>query len=198
MAGGDASSNEGEHANIYTYEPLPDDQSIRMLTLHSGKDSDSLLCELNFVNIKSAGSYEPLSYVWGDPGAKYTILVGTAELKITTSLYCALRRLRLPDKSRRLWADQICINQEDKDERSKQVEFMNMIYKNASHVLVWLGLDEENLADQAFQLIHKLNKVLRDQDQHKKPDKDYIRDLERQIEKERSALNRLTGLPWVR
>lgn len=194
---GDASSEGREQANAYSYRCLPDDHSIRMLTLQPGKSDDPLVGELDFVNIESAGVYEPLSYVWGDPRTKYTIIFDTEELEITTSLYYALKRLRLPDKSRRLWADQICINQKDRDERSEQVKFMNMIYKNASHVLVWLGPDEENLAGPAFQLIHKLDKALKDEEQHQKLNTEYMKDLENQVEKERGALDRLTDLPWV-
>lgn len=194
---GDTPDKGTEQVNAYVYRCLPDDQSIRMLTLHPGKPDDPLTGDLGFVNIESTGVYEPLSYVWGDSGAKYSILIGTAELKITTSLYYALKRLRLRGEPRRLWADQVCINQKDSDERSEQVKFMNMIYKNASHVLVWLGVDEEELAEPAFHLIHKLNKVLKDEEQYQKLDVQYVKELEDQIERERTALDRLTDLPWV-
>jgi len=40
-----------------------------------------------------------------------------------------------------LWIDQICINQEDPNERSDQVGIMDKIYKRANMVLIWLGCD---------------------------------------------------------
>lgn len=39
-----------------------------------------------------------------------------------------------------LWADAICINQEDPEEREHQVSMMNEVYQKASTVRIWLGL----------------------------------------------------------
>ncbi|KAK3314325.1 heterokaryon incompatibility protein-domain-containing protein [Apodospora peruviana] len=44
-------------------------------------------------------------------------------------------------KYRRIWIDQLCINQDDEDERAKQVSIMRKIYSRASHTWVWLGED---------------------------------------------------------
>ncbi|KAH7305498.1 ankyrin repeat-containing domain protein [Stachybotrys elegans] len=41
------------------------------------------------------------------------------------------------------WIDAICINQSDLDERSAQVQIMPDIYRQASSVIVWLGVDKE-------------------------------------------------------
>jgi hypothetical protein len=45
----------------YQYDPLPDGQSIRMLTLYPGALDDSLEGELKFFNIASYENYESLS-----------------------------------------------------------------------------------------------------------------------------------------
>jgi hypothetical protein len=47
-----------------------------------------------------------------------------------------------------LWADALCINQDDLDERTRQVELMRRIYSDAELVLSWLGQqdDETKLA----------------------------------------------------
>jgi hypothetical protein len=42
----------------------------------------------------------------------------------------------------RLWVDQICINQAAVEERNHQVGLMSSIYSMASHVNVWIGLDD--------------------------------------------------------
>jgi hypothetical protein len=39
-----------------------------------------------------------------------------------------------------LWADAVCINQQDNEERGNQVRRMPLIYANAQRVLVWLNL----------------------------------------------------------
>jgi len=96
----------------YQYNALPDGQFIRMLTLSLGALDDPLEGKLELVNIASPGSYESLSYV--SERCHEIICAGqrfglTTRLGITTSLHDALRRLRQPDRPRRLWADQICI-----------------------------------------------------------------------------------------
>jgi len=54
----------------------------------------------------------------------------------------------LPDRHRFcgfLWADVICINQEDDAERSKQIVMMGGIYSQAKAVIVWLGEKDVHL-----------------------------------------------------
>lgn len=40
---------------------------------------------------------------------------------------------------RKLWADAICINQDDFTERAQQVTTMPLIYQHAKRVVIWLG-----------------------------------------------------------
>ncbi|CAJ2501351.1 Uu.00g042040.m01.CDS01 [Anthostomella pinea] len=57
------------------------------------------------------------------------------------SLYQALTSLRLSNKARVIWADAICINQENLKERQNQVGMMQRIYSMASTVIMQLGRD---------------------------------------------------------
>ena len=50
-------------------------------------------------------------------------------LPITKNLFHALNYLRREDESRHFWIDAICVNQEDLDERGKQVQRMADIYR---------------------------------------------------------------------
>lgn len=47
-----------------------------------------------------------------------------------------------------VWADAICINQQNLEERNHQVEFMTGIYRKAFTVALWLGpqFDESHAA----------------------------------------------------
>lgn len=100
--------------------------------------------------------YEALSYVWGDPEISGDFLVrnhGPASggphppgppsqatrLPARRNLTEAMRYLRYPDQPRTLWIDAICINQEDMNERSRQVQKMGDIYRLARRVVAWLG-----------------------------------------------------------
>jgi hypothetical protein len=61
------------------------------------------------------------------------------KLNITTNLWDALRHIRDPVHIRLLWADAVCIDQSNNEERGHHVKQMSLIYANAVRVLVWLG-----------------------------------------------------------
>ena len=188
------------------YRPLQRNDAIRILTLDVGQQSDPLVGTLEAVPIDSAGDYEALSYVWTDPGpsnSAYYILICDGDGKNGLlalrggSVFAALQRLRSPDRPRRIWADQCCINQDDQVERSQQVQFMNRIYQNAAHVLVWLGLDTMQEAVSAFGLVHELNNALSSHPEDNTPHHPDTVDLERHVRNNQKALKALTNRPWV-
>ena len=185
----------------YQYKALPDDQSIRMLLLAPGEQADPLKGSLEVVDCNSAGNYESLSYVWGAPDWDHEILIqdkdGEGQIKLLPSLFGALVRLRRPDQTRRIWIDQICINQGDQKERGSQVKFMNRIYKQASHVLVWLGRDQYGMAQPAFDLVLKLSDTFKSNVESNQSQDDLIGSLEKIPKDQWEPLNHLTDLPWV-
>ena len=99
-------------------------------------------------------SYEAISYVSGKQNDKVDIICDGYTLTITSSLADVLRRVRLADRVRVLWADGVCINQQDDHEKMGQVKMMAMIYLRASRVLAWIGRDDT--AETASRLIRKL------------------------------------------
>lgn len=125
----------------YQYTPLrPGDLTFRLLKLLKYQGPE-LECEL-FPQPLSNGDhvpYEALSYVWGSNELVECIKLNEKRLWITDNLYCALQYLRLQDRDRYLWIDAICINQDDKEEQSWQVQQMGKIYGLAEGVLFWLG-----------------------------------------------------------
>jgi hypothetical protein len=66
-------------------------------------------------------NYTALSYVWGDANDLTTISVDGRPLRITTSLECALRHLRDTKRALNIWADGICIYQQDETKKGRQV-----------------------------------------------------------------------------
>lgn len=85
-----------------------------------------------------------VSYVWGDPAAVCDIEINGIACKIGASLYATLHSIRKNTKLRVLWADALCINQSDKDEKSWQVQQMAAIYSRARATLSWLGPSSED------------------------------------------------------
>lgn len=93
-------------------------------------------------------SFTALSYSWGNATDLVTIWCNDQPLKITRSLYNFLRAVRNRKSSSSssgeepptyIWADAICINQQDSAEKNYQVPLMRNIYRRARRVLVWLG-----------------------------------------------------------
>jgi hypothetical protein len=70
------------------------------------------------------------------------------------NLHAALSHLRDPFIERILWIDAICINQEDNEEKGRQVRLMAKIYAKASRVVVWLGKAANN-SDHALIALRK-------------------------------------------
>ncbi|PMD32104.1 heterokaryon incompatibility, partial [Hyaloscypha variabilis F] len=84
-------------------------------------------------------NYTALSYVWGDANDLTTISTDGRPLRITTSLECALRHLRDTKRALNVWADGICINQQDETEKGRQVQQMGRVYETAAHTVIFLG-----------------------------------------------------------
>ena len=131
----------------YQYSPLNEAlKEIRLLTLEPGDFSADLHVSIHHVVLSPENPpvYEALSYVWGTMKKLTAIKVGSSKIAITQNLAIVLPYLRYKDKTRTLWIDAICINQQDLDERSRQVKLMGGIYQSADRVIVWLGTQKDN------------------------------------------------------
>jgi hypothetical protein len=87
-----------------------------------------------------------ISYVWGNPKRAHEITIDGKKLGITENLHGALRDSQRDPMSLghfNVWADAICINQDDLAERSAQVFLMRDIYHYSAEVRVWLGVSTE-------------------------------------------------------
>lgn len=69
-------------------------------------------------------------------------LDGERQLWLTDSLHQALQHFRDPAEPICLWADALCIDQSNDDEKAVQVAMMADIFGSAAQVLVWLGPSE--------------------------------------------------------
>ena len=92
--------------------------------------------------------YEVLSGSWGTDALMYGIRIigvnGQAyRHRVTRELASALKSRRRSE-DRILWLEVICTNQEDYEERNRQVQMTASIYNSAFQVCVWLGQDNGN------------------------------------------------------
>ena len=85
--------------------------------------------------------FEALSYVWGVCKEEDLVPVEVSghEFRVTLNLKDALKYIRKEEEAICMWADAICINQQDEEEKSIQVRMMRDIYKTAKIVTVFLG-----------------------------------------------------------
>lgn len=137
----------------YQYKPLTEPDSIRLIELQPSSNSAATIrCSLIHTTLSTDklqdifGHYTALSYVWGCPDKVDTVWIDNVPLKITANLLSALRELRDEKNSFLLWADGICINQDNAEEKGFQVQLMGRIYQGAKNTIVYLGptYDESN------------------------------------------------------
>ncbi|KAF7910296.1 hypothetical protein EAE99_011343 [Botrytis elliptica] len=134
-----------EDIQQYQYTPLLEPDAFRIIVIHPALSIKSpLSCSLIHstlfhYNQPVIDNYSALSYVWGDANNRRTILVDEKPLLVTASLDSALRHLRDNKKDVMIWADGICINQSDSEEKNRQVGLMSVIYEVASHTIIFLG-----------------------------------------------------------
>lgn len=139
----------GQNA-AYVHEPLPSDPpTIRVLNLIPTSSHDSPI-QLTLKQIRLTDDYNCLSHMWGDDKDQEVIFINNKRFEVRRNLYdflCLARKLSITDT---LWIDAICVNQEDIQERNKQVQLMGDIYEKAGQVLIYPGSLPKGLRDLSF------------------------------------------------
>jgi hypothetical protein len=135
------------------YRPL-DHSKDEIRLLHCLKiKGDQLRFQLHHFPFNETPSFWALSYVWGNTTKTRTILVDGNEVETTENLYDALfahaRHIKphMGSTPLYIWADAICINQSDLEEKVHQIRYMPHIYQKES-VMVHLG-DGNRVTDDA-------------------------------------------------
>lgn len=147
--------------NIYG-DVLREDQ-IRLIKINSVEEG-AVSCSLTPPMLASeAPPYAALSWCWGDLPADRVVFVNGSKFLVNQNLFEALIAVNGYLKKgpstllHYLWADAICINQDEGDEgmtaeKPGQVRHMDRVYENAASVLVWLG-EESDSSDLAMSFI---------------------------------------------
>ena len=126
----------------YQYHKLKKPRYIRLLRLKRRSFFSEPSCELAEFPLDEAPSFEAVSYTWGDEDPSIPVEVNGREILVTSAVDELLFYQRSIFTPNLFWIDAICINQEDKDEKSDQLPMMTDIYRRASRVVVWLGAPE--------------------------------------------------------
>ena len=143
----------------FEYRELePGNHQIRLFFLHPAKNlGDPLKGTLRHTNLDST-SFPALSYVCGPENAKteqnlevrykrtVTTFVQhpnssstTYNRRIQRNLATALRYLRDKRDTLTIWADDLCIDALNAEEKTQQIALMSTLYTRATRVHAWLG-----------------------------------------------------------
>ncbi|KAF2822906.1 hypothetical protein CC86DRAFT_258786, partial [Ophiobolus disseminans] len=119
---------------------------IRLLRIaHPSKQDEALRCTIHTAELNMGPPFFALSYMWGslvDP--KHTIWINGEPCEVSQNLFnflCTFRNDPFNTHDIYLWIDQICIDQMNFAERNSSVLLMPRIYRQAIHVIQWLGSD---------------------------------------------------------
>jgi hypothetical protein len=124
------------------WAPLKQSGEVRLIKLV--KTSGLMYFRLKVVRLDENPVFKAVSYEWGpnDKQGGYKVIVDGASKFIRKNLAEFLLKLRDHDPnvfSYWMWIDQICIDQMDLHEKSRQVTQMDRVFRQAEEVIVWLG-----------------------------------------------------------
>jgi hypothetical protein len=145
-----ASSRQGR--NRYTYTPLKEFRSFRLLEVRPGKRDDQLRGEITVHSATSLVKFRALSYTWGPNLKAYRLWTSEGWLPITAACESALRDIREPDIGILIWVDAICINQDDHHEKTVQIRLIREVFQSAEEVFGWIGEATDD-SDDAIQTL---------------------------------------------
>ena len=121
----------------FSYKPLADGE-IRLIEIPCRLSGHSY--GVYNVPMTKALQFYALSYTWHGQSRTESIICNRTVLKVTPNVKLALDYLSQREACLPVWIDAVCINQEDAEEKSLQIPFMEQIYSNAAKIIVWFGV----------------------------------------------------------
>src|SRR2546430_11002310 len=98
------------------------------LSKEHGMEPTLIKCTMSHVLIddehEPKPNYTALSYTWGTPDRSHRIRISDSYFQVTESLSSMLQHIQSNTETLTLWIDQLCINQEDADEKKAQIPLM--------------------------------------------------------------------------
>ncbi|KAK4186420.1 heterokaryon incompatibility protein-domain-containing protein [Podospora australis] len=161
---------------LYSILPLPDgSRSIRVLDIDAPAIAQKspektgncqIAGRIRVVRLEDSPSFTALSYVWGShigsnpdshPDRSICCALPDSDLDIemTENCFQALCHVQQQFGAVTIWVDSICINQDDNDEKARQIPLMEEIYSCAESVYVWLGEGNER-SDRAMKYLREM------------------------------------------
>ncbi|KAM5474403.1 hypothetical protein MauCBS54593_001978 [Microsporum audouinii] len=157
----------GKSKSLGSFPEVTTEGDIRLLRLRPGQNDDPIHGEIELLSLKDdsqSPSYLALSYASSDeygglPTKSCPVYVGLYWDVIYTTKNCgdALRAVRHQGTDLPVWVDAVCIDQQDIDDKTRQVSLMRDIYTKALKVMVFAGNPSSD-SDVALDLLAMLAK----------------------------------------
>lgn len=140
-----------ETGSYFQYKPLKG-REIRFFELEPGLPSDPIRCRLVHMKHHILYPYDILSCDWRrSTESQLPISLNGQTFDVPPEVWAALHTIRSETERLFLWTDSICVNQRfgtehqhaSDEERDSEIFNLPSIFKRASHLLVWLGHEED-------------------------------------------------------
>ncbi|OTA55799.1 HET-domain-containing protein [Hypoxylon sp. EC38] len=128
------------------YQPLDvsrfEARLLRLLEVPSEPDHPLRFKVITYSLIRPP-EYFAISYCWGDGTHRTPIEINGEIIYVSKNLGTALRQFGFAPGTM-IWADALCINQSDVNEKAHQIRSMGLIYSKAQATAIWLGEEERD------------------------------------------------------
>jgi hypothetical protein len=188
--------------NEYQYQSLAsggeDGVNIRLVVLPPGPATEEITCSVIHAPLDESPKFEALSYTWGDPNDKESILCDGKILPIPRTVIPFLQQIRAKGDERTFWIDSICINQHDELEKASQVQKMREIFERAVRTFIWLGpaTEDSNLGLDFAVRLSRLSANVDKQTMIDRMKQFFAFDLRNPLNRQWYALFRILDRPW--
>lgn len=143
-------------AEDFVHQPLDlSHDEIRLVRILYQEQDKSVTLELKHFRTdqQPLPEYDALSYVWGPPEPKRSILVNRGRYLVRQNLFDFLAEAKRRKYDRWIFIDQVSIIQQNTVERNHQVTIMGNIFARAQNTISWLGCQHRRLAIMMSQCI---------------------------------------------
>lgn len=155
-----------EKAFQKAHRPLRHSDSIRLLKLTRCDDRRTTLYGSLFeFRLGTCPPYKALSYAWGDGHRTESLRLNGSLLPITKTLFTCLKCLTSVVSEKLIWIDQVCIDQDNHEDKEFSIPLMGRIFEQAQEVIAWLG-ESNNGAPAGLNLLSILGETLSDRTDH--------------------------------
>ena len=130
----------------FQYPPLIQRRLIRLLRVSYRDDSNELHGSYKVVSLDSPRLvYRAISYYWDRSLPEQRVYFDTgSSCYVNGAAASALRWIARRYPNELTWLDQICMNQNDLDEKMQQIRLLTDIFSAAKVVIAWLGHADES------------------------------------------------------